>query len=168
MGKYCNKHDAAFEVMSGRQRCRQCVYARNREYRKRDYEPDNHCIDCGELMSGKRKKCDACRGKCSTCRGEISVTPAGHRYCKPCARRRSIKKRYSVTDERYRDLQSVSTCEVCGSDGSRGGKGLHVDHSHETGQVRGMLCHYCNLALGLVEDDPKRLIALATYLKERT
>lgn len=164
MAKYCNKHQTAHEVMSGRERCRLCVNERNRQYRKRDYVPDNHCIDCGALMSGRRKKCDDCRGKCSTCSGEISITPGGHRYCKPCSRRRSQKLKYGLTDAQHASLPS--TCQVCGSDGTRGGKGLHVDHSHTTGEVRGILCHYCNLALGLMEDDTERIKALANYLEE--
>ena len=33
---------------------------------------------------------------------------------------------------------------------------LSVDHCHETGKVRGLLCHRCNTAIGLLRDDPER------------
>jgi hypothetical protein len=39
----------------------------------------------------------------------------------------------------------------------------HMDHSHETKKVRGLLCGSCNRALGLLKDDENRIIGLATY-----
>lgn len=42
----------------------------------------------------------------------------------------------------------------------------HVDHCHETGVVRGILCNRCNTVLGLCSDDPKLLQSLARYLKK--
>lgn len=45
---------------------------------------------------------------------------------------------------------------------------LQLDHNHATGKVRGFLCRHCNSALGLAGDDPERLIALASYLIERS
>ena len=41
---------------------------------------------------------------------------------------------------------------------------LPVDHDHETGQVRGLLCHPCNAALGNARDNIERLLGLAEYL----
>jgi hypothetical protein len=40
-----------------------------------------------------------------------------------------------------------------------------VDHCHDTGVVRGLLCALCNHAVGLVHDDPETLQRLASYLK---
>jgi hypothetical protein len=41
---------------------------------------------------------------------------------------------------------------------------MHVDHDHETGVVRGVLCQPCNLALGHLHDDPLRIMALFDYV----
>jgi hypothetical protein len=43
---------------------------------------------------------------------------------------------------------------------------LAVDHNHETGAVRALLCHRCNRALGLLGDDAGRVQALADYRKK--
>ncbi len=45
-------------------------------------------------------------------------------------------------------------------------KPLCVDHNHETGNVRKLLCHHCNRALGLLQDNPHLLARAADYLKE--
>jgi hypothetical protein len=50
-------------------------------------------------------------------------------------------------------------CDVCHSDVHVG-----IDHCHNGGGNRGLLCRKCNLALGYMDDDPARLRALADYL----
>jgi hypothetical protein len=41
---------------------------------------------------------------------------------------------------------------------------LPVDHNHETGEVRGLLCTNCNSGIGLLGDDPERMLAVVEYL----
>lgn len=41
---------------------------------------------------------------------------------------------------------------------------FNVDHSHETGEVRGILCHGCNVALGLLRDNQGILQSAIDYL----
>ena len=43
---------------------------------------------------------------------------------------------------------------------------LNVDHNHTTGQVRGLLCHKCNKALGLLQDNSRILQRAINYLEE--
>lgn len=41
----------------------------------------------------------------------------------------------------------------------------HIDHDHETGQVRGLLCPRCNTTIGRANDDPALLRAMAAYIE---
>jgi hypothetical protein len=59
------------------------------------------------------------------------------------------------------------TCNVCGRTKEDTGQGLCIDHDHQTGHIRGLLCHACNRALGFMRDDPTLIRALADYI-ERT
>ena len=54
-------------------------------------------------------------------------------------------------------------CDVCGS--GPDSRLLDVDHCHTTNRIRGVLCHHCNTALGLLGDDIARIAALAAYLE---
>ena len=53
-----------------------------------------------------------------------------------------------------------SNCGICGNKV----EGLFVDHCHDTGYVRGMLCNTCNLGLGAFKDDLDLLASAASYL----
>ena len=54
---------------------------------------------------------------------------------------------------------------IGGEKKSRSKLGLVIDHDHNTGEVRGLLCNGCNIALGQCRDDPEVLRALADYLE---
>lgn len=49
-------------------------------------------------------------------------------------------------------------CKICDK--------LHVDHNHETGQVRGLLCSSCNTSLGLIQEDRVVIMRMLKYLKD--
>jgi hypothetical protein len=57
-------------------------------------------------------------------------------------------------------------CDICG--GVPTGIGLCIDHDHETGMVRGLLCNGCNIGLGGFRDNPRLLIRAADYLRDPT
>lgn len=74
-------------------------------------------------------------------------------------------RKYGITGEEFRQrlAQQHYKCSVCGGDGSD--KNLSVDHSHETGKIRGLICNSCNMALGNVKDSIEILKNLITYLE---
>ena len=63
------------------------------------------------------------------------------------------------------EVRAGGKCECCGLElTSARNKRLSLDHDHRTGAVRGLLCTQCNTAIGLMDDDPKRLEAAIAYL----
>jgi hypothetical protein len=82
--------------------------------------------------------------------------------------RRDLKRTYGLTVAEWQAMLEAQDgrCAVCRTD-TPGGRGLfHVDHCHTTGRIRALLCHACNVVLGLVADDPVRLRALAAYVEQ--
>ena len=86
-------------------------------------------------------------------------------YCRKHYQIHKKSKLYSITVDEVELLQKIESCAVCGKHKSteRYGK-LHIDHCHETGTIRGMLCGNCNTALGLLQDDPDNIRELLNYL----
>ncbi len=53
-------------------------------------------------------------------------------------------------------------CGICG--GRDRDRDLAIDHDHETGEIRGLLCSRCNTALGSFRDNPEIITAALSYL----
>lgn len=73
---------------------------------------------------------------------------------------------YGLTQEDYdRKLgEQGGVCAICARE-PEAGKNLCVDHDHETGKARSLLCRRCNTAIGQLNDDPTLLEKAAEYLK---
>lgn len=56
-------------------------------------------------------------------------------------------------------------CAICSVDSDHYARTLSVDHCHNTKQIRGLLCHNCNRALGMFKDDIDLLAKAIEYLK---
>jgi hypothetical protein len=84
---------------------------------------------------------------------------------------KQLRRDFGITLVQYNFLyeEQGGLCKICrASVDVFGGKSkvyLHVDHDHETGKVRGLLCLGCNAGLGYFKDDPKRLELAAVYLR---
>jgi hypothetical protein len=77
------------------------------------------------------------------------------------------KERYGITYSEYKSMLASQNfkCLLCDIEqkDARQGK-LVVDHNHKTGEVRGLLCHNCNCALGHFKDNIDVLNKAITYL----
>jgi len=74
--------------------------------------------------------------------------------------------RYGITVEQYDEMLATQGggCAICGSAADGNGRYLHIDHDHETGAVRGILCSNCNRALGHLRDEPALIEIAMEYL----
>lgn len=132
-----------------------------------DLPPLKRCPDCGES-----KALDEFPRNKRTRDGFAA-------YCKPChnarggeskqrlyggSRHYQLMRRYGIgADDFDRMLaEQGGVCAICGREGPE-----HVDHSHDTGEVRGILCFNCNGGLGQFRDSADTLRAAAEYLDAR-
>ena len=81
-----------------------------------------------------------------------------------------LKHRYGLSESEYRALFTKQNggCGVCGSKENKGARNksvLDVDHDHVTQTVRGLLCRYCNNAIGVLGDSVGGLMAAIDYLQ---
>ncbi|MFF7799443.1 endonuclease VII domain-containing protein [Streptomyces olivaceus] len=149
-------------------RCRECVaeysaahYRRRREalgrtVREKVEVPAGHklCRSCGEVKphSEWHRNATASDGLSTRCKACRAVEGrAGH-----------LKRQYGIT-EMERDALVASqggACCIC-----LAAPAAHVDHCHETGRVRGVLCFSCNAALGQFKDRPDAIRRAAAYVE---
>ena len=83
--------------------------------------------------------------------------------------RMHLKRAYGLTPEDYQRMvvEQDGRCAACGEPPTGAGHcgRLHIDHDHETGDIRGLLCVTCNQGLGQFKDSPARLRLAAMYLE---
>ena len=117
------------------------------------------------------------RPKLSHCKNGHARTPdnvSSDRGCKKCKDSRTIEWKKRNRDKvqqmhirwKYGVSAKPSVCDVCRGV-STNGRRIAVDHDHATGRVRGFLCNGCNIAIGMVKEDPDRLRRLAEYLEKQ-
>lgn len=133
--------------------------------------PDGQCKTCRRRESGRRynakrttigKPC--CR--CGKIRDAIDGNHSG--YCKDCLRWWRIEREFGLTQDQWETLlhQQDGVCVICDCPSAESHQGmLHVDHDHDTGRIRGLLCHNCNQSLGRWNHDPALLRRAADYLE---
>ena len=117
---------------------------------------------------------------CSICGPGVKIRVAGRKYPQ-CYRliQKRIRRRVKLSSERRREAKLKTkyrlsqaayddmlasqggVCAICLQPPSYT---LYVDHCHETGRVRGLLCAPCNAGLGMLRDDPDRARRAADYL----
>lgn len=151
--------------------------------------PDGLQTSCRECAAEYYKRRQEARGRsvrekvavpegyklCRTC-DEIKPHAEWHRNatasdglstrCKACraiqGREGHLKRQYGMTEAERDEMiaSQVGLCVICLS-----APAAHVDHCHETGKVRGVLCFNCNSAIGKLGDDPDTVRRAAAYLE---
>ena len=165
-----NEYTAAFWAKPGKKDA-----ARERRGVKRP-NPNPHyaCSLSPEEHPIKRSVGRGHRAGCEVAEGHGVGLSAGT-ACRACARVNqrkisravSLKIRHKMTISEYDLLfaKQKGRCAICGR--SQEGLRLAVDHSHQTGERRGLLCRACNLGLGNFRDDPSALRSAIRYLSSK-
>lgn len=86
-------------------------------------------------------------------------------------RKSKLKMTYGITLKQYDEMleRQGNKCAICSAKKPGGRtKMFFVDHCHDSGNVRGLLCMRCNTGLGLFLDNPKFLLSAISYLKENS
>lgn len=94
-----------------------------------------------------------------------------HRAANPLIYKNAdLQKKFGITIARYQAMldEQNGVCAICNQPekGTRNGivRWLNVDHNHDTGAVRGLLCTNCNVAVGMMNESRDILKAAVTYL----
>lgn len=104
------------------------------------------------------------QGYCKACDKIRRQSPEIKQAKKEKAWRNNLRQ-YGITEGDYWEMfeRQLGLCAICHKPESD--IKLAVDHDHETGEVRGLLCKRCNMAIGLLGDDPHVVTNAALYLK---
>ena len=116
------------------------------------------CSRCGETkelscFSKRSSRPSGVQSKCKDCEREVR-----RQYWKP---HEKIRRELNISDDLFEELMKVTHCQTCGNHIT--GKKC-IDHCHTTKEVRGILCHNCNTALGLIKDNKQTLQNMLDYL----
>ncbi len=126
------------------------------------------CTKCGEEKENteyhkQRNGVQGLRCHCKSCRSMKGLSDRD-RYVKYLYRQYD---KYGITEggARYLMDKQRGCCPVCRETlGGIEGEWYHVDHSHVTGKVRGLLCSNCNTGMGMLKDSAEVCMRAATYL----
>ena len=95
----------------------------------------------------------------------MAILIYGEKITQSCARKKlsGRLKKYNISHDQYMNMCSAQAgrCLICKTEYPD----LSIDHDHATGKIRGLLCRYCNSALGFAKDDIDILLNAIIYLQ---
>jgi hypothetical protein len=150
-----------FETGEQTKKCKVCkltkpvtdFYVNYNAYRKPYYH--SNCIPCNNIRWAAWKK-----------------SPNG----KAQIRKAHLKVKFGLTPEQFAAMSAAQNhvCAICGKPetarkyNSKEIRNLSIDHNHDTGKVRALLCAGCNKGIGHFRDHPELLVAAIAYLQRHS
>lgn len=152
MKKVCCNCGGEFETPQWNQKqCYSCLEKNDKRFKGRI---ERVCI-CGKKFFPRTLNQKSCSSEC----GQVLKNET------------YLQRTYGISVEDYQKMlvEQEHKCAVCGGEGFIMNNQYHkmklvVDHDHVTGRVRGLLCHNCNRALGLLQDSIESLDKAKAYL----
>jgi hypothetical protein len=136
--------------------CKACNQARKRE---------RYAADPARYIAMVRRWQRANPDRMRTYRNERNARPEVKRQQRDMYYRRT----YGVSADEVDAMLDAQNgrCAICGERAPDRLASMHLDHDHEHGQLRGLLCLSCNQGLGKFRDDPTVLLRAIVYLRQR-
>lgn len=101
---------------------------------------------------------------CKKCRKEQNNNPEA----KLKLYLQQIRYKFNITSDRYLQMLKNQNwkCKICFKNFNldNGDRRPHIDHCHESGKIRGLLCHHCNIGIGMLSHDVNKLKNAIFYL----
>lgn len=151
-------------VNKQRYSCKNCDYlftgsslARSGELRIHNPDLENHryCLDCYEYKQFSEFNYNKKEDRYSS-------------YCKSCNRYRGMMSKYKLSRDNYDKMfiNQDGKCAICNVTFNYNyrNKSPRIDHNHDTGDVRGLLCDKCNILIGQARDNIIILKSAIKYL----
>lgn len=171
-GKPCRKCSGTLRYKIG-DRCFKCKGAYSVKYSQRPHVKEKHLAD---QRQPQRKEYQILWRRANKQRlkqyfqehdKKRDKTPERQRQ----HRNRRLIRQYGMSLQEYEQIlaQQNNGCAICGNPPEKAyAKVLHVDHCHDSGKVRGLLCDNCNHLLGNAKDNVAILLRAVEYLNKAT
>ena len=183
--KTCSKHGELtieieyFKKSNGKYYCRHCLRETEARRPKRKYEGAFAEYHREHARQWRQKNSDYVNEKI---REDRLINPEKYREWEreqrnkdvEKSRYRDVLKKHKISADDYNELvlSQNNLCKICGKEETKKSrtKGeicrLALDHNHDTGKIRGLLCHHCNAAIGHLKEDIQLFHNAIEYLKE--
>jgi hypothetical protein len=107
---------------------------------------------------------------CKRCHSDLHIKKYHNETAEEKARRQKLAKKshlsrkYGLTIEQFFVMitEQENKCKICECEM----KSPQVDHNHTTGEVRALLCKPCNMAFGMLKENPKTLRNMLSYIND--
>lgn len=160
--------------------CSECKIEKNFHcFGKDKYNKDGYCYACKECRNAQLREYNK---KNPEIRKKINDSFIDYRkeYYSDEERKRKyksncLKRTFGIDIDEYEKMLSNQSgvCKICNnvetakpSNSNKTEKCLSVDHCHKTGKIRGLLCSFCNAALGMAKENKEILARMILYLEE--
>jgi hypothetical protein len=155
----CSRCLPASSFAFGTRRCRTC----DSEYRKERHRRRKRTLEVATQAT-----CGVCKESKPASEFYINYSSRGglSASCKRCAAIYFRTRLYGVTRDEIKTLLQAQSCEICQKPFVKDSDKL-IDHDHKSGEIRGVLCTYCNSIIGYCDESADTLALAIRYLNER-